>query len=458
MEGGGGGGGGGGPPAEPVNPLEAMLQIGLQAAFGNLQQPPPQPGGGPRQPMPFAPAMPQIFIHMGGQQRQWEAFVHEAMDAQGGGADRPHPACKQAVRDMRNGDAHAPAAPALHVRHGGHCCCSPAAGADELDEACSVCQDDFAEGDRWIQMPCKHFFHRDCLTPWLVEHNTCPTCRAEVEEEPQAPPAAPTPAAELQFFHGGTPGEQRWDAADGAADDPAVEQLIPDGDPQGMMGGAGGLGGLFGQGMFPPGMFQPGMQQQRAGVAGGVHDPLQGFLQQLQQQQQQQAAVQQQQAQQQWEQWVSRLDQAAAAGVAAGPSYPPAVGAPGGIDLRTLFGGLRNENMVHHMQEQQEEEERQLQAAITASMAEEDDRATVVQQDGLTDADLAGLGVRELKAFLDAREVDYSHCVEKSELLAEARRALRERGYELEAVEAEAERETADLEEAIRLSLEEAGA
>jgi len=113
---------------------------------------------------------------------------------------------------------------------------------------------------------------------------------------------------------------------------------------------------------------------------------------------------------------------------------------------------------VHHLQEQHAEEDRQLQAAITASMAEEDDRATVAQQDGYTDADLEGLGVRDLKAFLDAREVDYSHCVEKSELLAEARRALHERGAELQVAEADAEREAADLEEAIRLSLEEAGA
>lgn len=41
-------------------------------------------------------------------------------------------------------------------------------------------------------MPCDHFFHKECLMPWLQEHNTCPTCRASVDEEgaPEPPPVA----------------------------------------------------------------------------------------------------------------------------------------------------------------------------------------------------------------------------------------------------------------------------
>ena len=35
---------------------------------------------------------------------------------------------------------------------------------------CSVCKEDFQEEDEEIkQMPCKHFFHNDCLKPWLFE-------------------------------------------------------------------------------------------------------------------------------------------------------------------------------------------------------------------------------------------------------------------------------------------------
>ena len=412
------------------HPLESMLQMGLRAAFGGM--------GGVQG---AAPQMPQVFLQMGGRQGQWEDFVREAMDAQGGGGDRLHPASKQAIRDMRKGDAHPPPPGSLHVRFGGKCRCSPADGADELAEACSICQDDFAEGDKWVQMPCGHFFHGDCLMPWLKEHNTCPTCRATVDEEPQ-PAAVPAPPPPVQ------------PAADGPDED-GREQLLPDDPALGHGGPQPGM--MFGQGMFPPGMF---VQQRRAagaegGGASAVHDVLQAFQQTMRQQTEMNAAAQQQQQQQaaqQWQQWISRLDQAAAAGTAAGEGAR----APQNLDFRQLFGGLglRNENVVHHLQQQQAEEERQLQAAIEASMAEEEQRATTERHDSYTADDLGQLGVRALKEFLDERSVVYSHCVEKSELLAEARRALSERGDEREvAREADAVREAAELEEAIRLSM-----
>ena len=109
------------------------------------------------------------------------------------------------------------------------------------------------------------------------------------------------------------------------------------------------------------------------------------------------------------------------------------------------------------MEQQAAEEDRQLQQAIAASMAEEQHRVTTERHEGYTEEDLGRLSVRELKEFLDERSVDYSHCVEKSELLAEAANALRTRGEERGAArEADAAREAAELEEAIRLSLLEA--
>merc|ERR550537_1611421 len=131
--------------------------------------------------------------------------------------------------------------------------------------------------------------------------------------------------------------------------------------------------------------------------------------------------------QQQWEQWISRLEQASTQRVGAGAG-PPNSHAGDAIDFRQLFGGLRNENLFHHMQMQRAEEDRQLQEAIAASVAEEQQRVATERHDRITEDDLSQLSVRELKQYLDERSVDYSHCVEKSELLAEARRALQERG------------------------------
>jgi hypothetical protein len=48
--------------------------------------------------------------------------------------------------------------------------------------ACSICLEDFAEGDRVAQSSnslCRHSFHQDCIVSWLVlrQHSFCPCCR-----------------------------------------------------------------------------------------------------------------------------------------------------------------------------------------------------------------------------------------------------------------------------------------
>jgi hypothetical protein len=48
---------------------------------------------------------------------------------------------------------------------------------DVPDNTCSICLSELEEGD-WVgDIPCGHFFHKDCLKEWLFKNNHCPICR-----------------------------------------------------------------------------------------------------------------------------------------------------------------------------------------------------------------------------------------------------------------------------------------
>mmetsp|Transcript_23499 Transcript_23499/g.35709 ORF Transcript_23499/g.35709 Transcript_23499/m.35709 type:complete len:335 (-) Transcript_23499:27-1031(-) len=51
---------------------------------------------------------------------------------------------------------------------------------NESDDAvmCSICMMDLEPGDRVGALPCKHYFHAECLKTWVVWRNTCPLCNS----------------------------------------------------------------------------------------------------------------------------------------------------------------------------------------------------------------------------------------------------------------------------------------
>ncbi|KAJ1410393.1 hypothetical protein B484DRAFT_455880 [Ochromonadaceae sp. CCMP2298] len=48
---------------------------------------------------------------------------------------------------------------------------------------CSICQELFGVGDSVLKLPCRHLYHVDCVTSWLLQNHTCPLCRLELPKE-----------------------------------------------------------------------------------------------------------------------------------------------------------------------------------------------------------------------------------------------------------------------------------
>ena len=53
----------------------------------------------------------------------------------------------------------------------------------ENDEGllCPICYDNINHGECFSKLPCSHSFHPHCVKQWLINKDTCPTCRYELD-------------------------------------------------------------------------------------------------------------------------------------------------------------------------------------------------------------------------------------------------------------------------------------
>ncbi|KAG8624727.1 hypothetical protein KVT40_007794 [Elsinoe batatas] len=53
----------------------------------------------------------------------------------------------------------------------------PTSLVEKAGEECMICVSDLAVDNIIITLPCNHYFHEDCIVPWLLHAGTCPACR-----------------------------------------------------------------------------------------------------------------------------------------------------------------------------------------------------------------------------------------------------------------------------------------
>ncbi|VAH15152.1 unnamed protein product [Triticum turgidum subsp. durum] len=57
------------------------------------------------------------------------------------------------------------------------------------DAICCICLARYSNNDDLRELPCTHFFHKECVDKWLKINALCPLCKAEIDSGPTIAPA-----------------------------------------------------------------------------------------------------------------------------------------------------------------------------------------------------------------------------------------------------------------------------
>ena len=47
---------------------------------------------------------------------------------------------------------------------------------------CTICIEEFKNGDCLITLPCLHLYHKECIENWLNEELNCPVCKFDLKK------------------------------------------------------------------------------------------------------------------------------------------------------------------------------------------------------------------------------------------------------------------------------------
>lgn len=100
-----------------------------------------------------------------------------------GGAHRHAPGASRRNLSLSSPPLATPPQPKREVKHLLKSCCKLRYHANDAaceDAQCSICLEEYEEGDKLIALPCGHRFHANCVTSWFrtSADMACPLCRA----------------------------------------------------------------------------------------------------------------------------------------------------------------------------------------------------------------------------------------------------------------------------------------